>query len=712
MLSTYLLPFSHLSEQVRRANWWRWFFILGGGLSQFLWADKQALWAGEGLVAVNAIVTLLFMRFYRSLHKRDASEQQRALSHAFFWQVFIDFIIIAVGIHVTGGPLSPLPMLYILYISVLSVIFPLRPLLFLNTTAIVLYAGLMEAYLAGWLQPFPPPAVFNIVLPRTFARGLEFLTVSAMILDGIMVSGRSWQIHQSWAKAEAQGKFLDRLNEIVRLSLTQLDVHQLYQILVEHLMDVMEADGVCLTRWDAARQKTWRVAICGQACTECDPDVSREGEKTLLHSLREAGTLLAIEDILDTPYISPEVAKRYAARSVLGLPLSSYQEKQFWGGITIAYAQPRRFLPEEIQRAQQAADIVSLLISRAHLYNKTIERAELLRELSIRMTHMTSDLQHETLLPTIVETSRVLLKSQRAALFLRDSESDRLTCTYSVGLSDKYINAVNALFKEIPGSRLLQNRPYVLVPDIWDDEQTIPLRDLIREEGINAYAIFALASPTDMMGALTVYWDQAHAISSEEVSIGRLFAERAGAILHSATLYAQATEQSLTDPLTELPNRRALDQRLAAEMHRAFRYKNSFTLVMIDLDGFKSINDNFGHPIGDSVLQQVAHALTRSLRATDFVARYGGDEFALILPETNLQTAVSVAEKLRLALAACDLHLPRATQRYLSACMGLANFPHDTNVPDRLIEIADRRLYRAKRADSGKIVASDKSEEA
>jgi diguanylate cyclase (GGDEF)-like protein len=410
-----------------------------------------------------------------------------------------------------------------------------------------------------------------------------------------------------------------------------------------------------------------------------------------------------IENAQSSPYISPEVATQFFAHSILALPIYGYPDKVYWGALWVAFQRDHHFTAEDIQRAQQLTDVVALLISRVRLYQETLSRAELLEDFSLQVTRLTSDLRHTTLLPGIVESARSLLKAQRAALFTRVAGKEHLTCSHAIGLSEEYVQAVNQRTRPILEEAIF-SEPVVLVPDVVQDVRTTGLFDAIRQEGFQAFGVFALTSPEGPRGALAVYWDRPHVISTEEVATARLFAERASDVLHNADLYAQATEQSLTDELTSLPNRRALDRQMGQESARSFRSGRPFTLIMMDLDGFKSINDNFGHPIGDSVLQQVATALRRAVRATDFIARYGGDEFAVILPETDMDAARLVAEKLRQSLATCDLRMPNTTQRYISASMGLAVFPHDTSVPEKLIEIADKRLYQAKHTRWGTII--------
>jgi diguanylate cyclase (GGDEF)-like protein len=314
-------------------------------------------------------------------------------------------------------------------------------------------------------------------------------------------------------------------------------------------------------------------------------------------------------------------------------------------------------------------------------------------------------LRQTTLLPAIVESARTLLKAERAALHMYEKSSRKMRCEFSMGLSARYLDHMATHFDESPEGLILHDQNYVLIPDVQRDSRTSPIQGLIAQEKFRAYAVFALTALDGSLGALSLYWDHPHAISSEEVDVGCLFAQRAGVLIHNVRLYEQISVESLTDVLTSLPNRRYIDQRLAEESLRSDRYGHPYVLLMIDLDGFKTINDCFGHPIGDSVLQQIAEALQRVLRSTDVLTRYGGDEFAVILPETSLEEAVVVAEKLKAALASTKLHLPHDTQRYVSACMGIAAYPLDANKCVDLVHVADKRMYDAKRKGCGVVVS-------
>ncbi|UCF60728.1 MAG: diguanylate cyclase [Anaerolineaceae bacterium] len=157
----------------------------------------------------------------------------------------------------------------------------------------------------------------------------------------------------------------------------------------------------------------------------------------------------------------------------------------------------------------------------------------------------------------------------------------------------------------------------------------------------------------------------------------------------------QLTDMALTDALTNLPNRRHLFEQLEREFIRARRYRRPLSLIYIDLDGFKSINDRFGHLFGDEILRGTGIAMTAVLRSTDLLARIGGDEFSVLLPETNLEGGRRVANKLRKALTAYSERLDPIIPS-LSFCAGVGQLRREDKSIDDLIARADEAQYRAK----------------
>lgn len=169
-------------------------------------------------------------------------------------------------------------------------------------------------------------------------------------------------------------------------------------------------------------------------------------------------------------------------------------------------------------------------------------------------------------------------------------------------------------------------------------------------------------------------------------------------------------QQTQTDPLTQLPNRTALMETCLKELQRAARHSRTLAVAMADIDGFKHYNDTYGHPAGDELLRALAELVRSGRRLSDLVARYGGDEFALLMPETDAAGAVLVAERICQTVArfpfARNYALPTAQDLCpISLSIGVAIFPEDGNAPEELLAKADHRLYEAKHNGGNQVVA-------
>jgi diguanylate cyclase (GGDEF)-like protein len=174
--------------------------------------------------------------------------------------------------------------------------------------------------------------------------------------------------------------------------------------------------------------------------------------------------------------------------------------------------------------------------------------------------------------------------------------------------------------------------------------------------------------------------------------------------LENARLHRIVERQALLDGLTGLANRRNAEDALAGELARAERFGNPLALVMADLDDFKRVNDTYGHPTGDAVLRAFADVLRDTLREIDIASRWGGEEFALVLPETDLDGAMHVAERVREALATRIVLGPDGATLRVTASFGVAAYPGSAT-PEALVAAADEALYGAKRAGKNRVLA-------
>ncbi|MEO5575948.1 MAG: diguanylate cyclase [Gaiellaceae bacterium] len=212
---------------------------------------------------------------------------------------------------------------------------------------------------------------------------------------------------------------------------------------------------------------------------------------------------------------------------------------------------------------------------------------------------------------------------------------------------------------------------------------------------------FELTSGRRSFGRLLLVGDE---FNDEERMTAASLAGQAVVALENARLHRMVERQALVDGLTGLANRRQADEALATEIARTERLGGPVGLILADVDDFKAVNDRFGHPTGDAVLRDLAETLRENVREIDTAARWGGEEFAVILPGTDLEGAAQVAERIRAALAEREMLSLDGAPLRVTASFGVATSDATTTV-QQLIEAADEALYRAKRAGKDRVYA-------
>jgi diguanylate cyclase (GGDEF)-like protein len=210
----------------------------------------------------------------------------------------------------------------------------------------------------------------------------------------------------------------------------------------------------------------------------------------------------------------------------------------------------------------------------------------------------------------------------------------------------------------------------------------------------------------EIIGALNVYRSgEDVAFSPQEARVIERFGAMAALAFNSARQRERLRAQARTDSLTGMLNRRAFFERITEELARGERTGTPVSVVLLDIDHFKPVNDEYGHAEGDHALQAIAARLHATVRADETVARYGGEEFALIAARADSAQAVEVAERARAAIAEVAVK-----GRALSASAGVATWPADADNADRLLEAADRALYAAKRSGRGRTCVASAEE--
>jgi diguanylate cyclase (GGDEF)-like protein len=232
--------------------------------------------------------------------------------------------------------------------------------------------------------------------------------------------------------------------------------------------------------------------------------------------------------------------------------------------------------------------------------------------------------------------------------------------------------------------------------------------DLARTGSINGSGpplSIALSAGAMSGGLLVLYPPRGAGFDDEAVQLAEWLAGRASIALQNAHLHRLTRQLASTDELTQLANRRQFDVALGAEVIRAERFSDQVAIVVADLDNFKTVNDRFGHDVGDLVLRAFAASVRANVRDVDLPARYGGEEFTVLLPSTDAEGGRQLAERLRLAAEEMVIDAGDGREVRVTSSFGVASFPEEPTA-SALLRAADRALYRAKTAGKNTVVMS------
>ncbi|MEW6553823.1 MAG: diguanylate cyclase [Actinomycetota bacterium] len=214
-----------------------------------------------------------------------------------------------------------------------------------------------------------------------------------------------------------------------------------------------------------------------------------------------------------------------------------------------------------------------------------------------------------------------------------------------------------------------------------------------------AYVHIPMTAHKTVIGVLVVAGPPNPAFRRDAPVILNLISNELTMILDNARLYEGAKRMAITDGLTKIYNHRFFQELFEKEFKRASRYNSSFSLIMLDIDFFKRINDTYGHLYGDEILKEMANLVKGCLRTMDILARYGGEEFAILLPETDLEDAVFTADRIRMAVENHDFPQSKGRPVKVTVSQGVTSFPSpDIEKRSDIVAKADAALYEAKEA--------------
>jgi diguanylate cyclase (GGDEF)-like protein len=306
----------------------------------------------------------------------------------------------------------------------------------------------------------------------------------------------------------------------------------------------------------------------------------------------------------------------------------------------------------------------------------------------------TAVLDLDTLLTRIVTIIREVMGYYMVSILLPVNEAGELRVGAHSGYAVDITGLTIPVGAGITGWVYTHSVPHI-VPDVQADPRYIGLDDQVRSE-----LAFPLMSRGRVVGVLNAESQHADAFSEADTALMSAVGSQLASCLEVAQLHDTLKREASHDPLTRLNNRRHFLERIQQEIVRCRETGESFSIVFLDVDELKRINDTYGHLAGDALLREVSNALMDAVRGEDIVARYGGDEFVVLLPSTPAGAAASVAQRISDGIARHRFMAGRELLQIPGVSLGLANFPQDGATVEDLLASADATLYRQKRRAS------------
>jgi diguanylate cyclase (GGDEF)-like protein len=357
-----------------------------------------------------------------------------------------------------------------------------------------------------------------------------------------------------------------------------------------------------------------------------------------------------------------------------------------------------KYIPQE-NLAGESRILAEKLISSQALLTLAAQQADELDALKILSLNLTASLDLPTVLDAVVKEAMRLVENARIVhIFLYTGNKLEFGASLD---SDGHKNRVFSQPRKDGLTATVARRGKAII--VEDMKNHFLYKNTPSDWGGSIIGI-PLKKGEKVVGVMNLSRNNTGIFSQAELRLLKMLANQAAVAISNASLHQSLSKKAYTDTTTGLANRRALDEQLNAEIINSRRTNNPFAVVMLDLDGFKWVNDTYGHDVGDLVLRAVFNVISFSIRSSDFIARYGGDEVTLILTKSDVQAAKLVTDKILENLAKFSYKAPDGKGIKLGVSGGIAIYPNHGRSGPELLRAADAALYSAKKHQRGKFL--------
>jgi diguanylate cyclase (GGDEF)-like protein/putative nucleotidyltransferase with HDIG domain len=507
---------------------------------------------------------------------------------------------------------------------------------------------------------------------------------------GIAVEN-SYLIQQTSRRSEE----LHTLNEIGRALSSTLDLDTLLERIYSEMRRVVDAGNFFIAYFDQdTKEVRFEVEVVDGKRL---PKRSRPASNQMVeYVVRSAQPLLIREHFIEeTQRLGFDV--RQTVASICAVPLILYDRPV---GVMAVHSPKEHVFDEgHVEFLRVLASEAGIAIENARLFAEEQKKSRQLTLINSVSSHAITTLDPDEMLAKITAEMEKHLSYDHIGIAVLDYSAKELAIQADAGARREAVGRRIVLGEGLIGQVARTGQ----VGIVREASASTPRLVLA---GSAASVALPVTYGEQFLGVLYVETSEPCDFPQQDVSLLRTLADLFAGALHNALTFQKAQEQAITDGLTGVKTHRFLMEALSSEWKRSTRANRPLALVLMDLDRFKFVNDFYGHLEGDVVLQRVGHILEQNCRRSDVVARYGGDEFVILMPETTIEQARQLANKLR-GWVASD---PLLRDKNITASFGIAAFPVHGSTPQELIQVADSSMYLSKHQGGNSVSSAEQGD--
>ncbi len=488
-----------------------------------------------------------------------------------------------------------------------------------------------------------------------------------------------------------------RVNQILEKITSSLDLESTMQQITFYGCQLLGADSGLVALLDEDRDVLVTLSIYDPSNQLVRVDQSPRGTGLSWQAIEQRSILYA-DNYSTHPLSRPEMRGK-GVYAFVAIPILT--EDQVLGVLNYFMLSPaKKFDPAAVGMAETLARYSAIAIQKARLLEEAQRRAREAETLQQASAAVSSALRLDQVLDQVLENLARVVPYDSCAIFLKEEESLRVVAARGFPHKEKVLGQRFPAKDELLLESTKQKSPLILA----DAQQDPRYRRWGDAAHVRSWMGVPLIKRNDVIGFLTIDHSQPNIYTANHTKLALAFANQAAAAIENARLFESVRRMAVSDPLTGLYNRRHFFELAAKEFYRARRYGKSLSLIMMDLDDLKRINDTHGHLAGDQLILFVADQCRRQLRKADLAARFGGDEFILLLPETDLEKAMGVAWRLRDAVAR-GLTDEQGKVVASGVSLGVSTIDSACNSLEQMVNRADQALYAAKESGKNRVCA-------